>query len=99
MALPSEIFICHIFDKLCTHDLSFIKLAPNPTEPMNIDISLLLVETGLTKSRSEAKRLITQGGTVIADDVVTGPIWKVESGSIIKAGKRRFAKVINSDII
>jgi len=79
--------------------LSFIKLAPNPTEPMNIDISLLLVEAGLTKSRSEAKRLIAQGGTVIADDVVTGPVWKVESGSIIKAGKRRFAKVINSDII
>ena len=79
--------------------LSFIKLAPNPAEPINIDISLLLVETGLTKSRSEAKRLIAQGGTVIADDVVTGPIWKVESGSIIKAGKRRFAKVINSDII
>ncbi len=79
--------------------LSFIKLAPNPAEPMNIDISMLLVETGLTKSRSEAKRLIAQGGTVIADDVVTSPIWKVESGSIIKAGKRRFAKIINSDII
>ena len=79
--------------------LSFITLAPDPSKPCDIDISRLLVETGLATSRSEAKRLISQGGTAIADSVIDTTICNVESGSIIKAGKRRFAKVINSDIM
>ncbi|MDP6633117.1 MAG: hypothetical protein QGI51_06400, partial [Dehalococcoidales bacterium] len=62
----------------------------------------LLTEIGLAKSVSEANRLIGQGGTVIDDRVVTNrmvPSEWVESGSIIKVGKRRFAKVINSDTL
>ncbi|MFC2056599.1 tyrosine--tRNA ligase [Chloroflexota bacterium] len=67
-----------------------------------IDFSRLLVETGLAESRSEANRLISQGGTVIDDKVVTSrmvPFDDVESGSVIKVGKRRFAKVVNTDKI
>ncbi len=79
--------------------LSFISLEPDPSKPCELDISRLLVETGLVSSRSEAKRLISQGGTVIADKVVDSTIYHVYSGSIIKAGKRRFAKVVNSDIM
>ena len=79
--------------------LSFVTLAPDPSKPCDIDVSRLLVEAGLAPSRSEAKRLISQGGTFIADSVVETTICHIESGSIIKAGKRRFAKVINSDII
>jgi len=81
------------------HHISFIELAPNKTEPWNIDISRLLVSIGLAKSRSEANRLIVQGGTVIADETVTSHIVRVQSGSIIKVGKRRFAKVINTDTL
>ncbi len=81
------------------HHISFIKLAPQPTEPWNIDISRLLVATGLARSRSEANRLIAQGSTAVAGEVITSHIAKVENGSIIKVGKRRFAKVINTDTL
>jgi tyrosyl-tRNA synthetase len=55
------------------------------------------VETGLAESRSEANRLIAAGSTAIAGETVTSHIAEVQSGSIIKVGKRRFAKVIDTD--
>ena len=67
------------------------------SDAFNLDISRLLVETGLVKSRSEANRMIVQGGTVIDGEVVTNRIAPVKNGSVIQVGKRRFAKVINSD--
>jgi len=86
-------------EEIKEHRISFIELAPNITEPWNIDISRLLVATGLAESRSEANRLISQGGTVIAGETVTSRIAPVQSGTVIKVGKRRFAKVINTDRI
>ncbi len=77
--------------------VSFSKLASKRSEEVGIDISRLLVETGLAESRSEANRLISHGGTVIAGETVTSRIAPVQSGTIIKVGKRRFAKVINTD--
>jgi len=87
-------------EEIKEYHLSFRKFAPDLTQPVNIDISRLLVAIGLAKSRSEANRLIAQGGTVIADEVVTSrmaPAEMVKNGSIIKVGKRRFAKVVNTD--
>jgi tyrosyl-tRNA synthetase len=63
----------------------------------NVDISRLLVETGLVNSRSEANRIIYQGGTVIDGEVVTNRIAAIQSGTVIKVGKHRFIKVINTD--
>ena len=59
----------------------------------------VLVETHLARSRSEANRLIAQGAVSIDSEKVTNNVVPVQSGSIIKVGKRRFAKVINADII
>ncbi len=59
----------------------------------------VLVETHLARSRSEANRLIAQGAVSIDSEKVTNNVAPVQSGSIIKVGKRRFAKVINADII
>ncbi len=84
-------------EEIKEYRISFIKLAPNVTEPWNIDISRLLVATGLAESRSEANRLISQGSTVIAGETVTSRIAPVQSGTVIKVGKRHFAKVINTD--
>jgi tyrosyl-tRNA synthetase len=84
-------------EEIKEYRISFIKLAPNVTEPWNIDISRLLVATGLAESRSEANRLISQGSTVIAGETVTSRIAPVQSGTVIKVGKRRFARVINTD--
>jgi len=86
--MPEEIKECYV---------SFSKLASERGGEAGIDISRLLVETGLVKSRSEANRLISQGGTVIAGETVTSRIAPVQSGTVIKVGKRRFAKVINTD--
>ncbi len=63
------------------------------------DIKGLLTLTGLAKSRSEASRLIDQGGVSIDGEKISNGSFKLKSGSIIKAGKRRFAKIIDSDII
>ncbi|GAJ13852.1 unnamed protein product, partial [marine sediment metagenome] len=68
-------------------------LAKNP------DISRLLVEIGLVESRSEANRLIKQGAVSIDGKKISSGTAPIQSGSIIKVGKRRFAKVINSDTL
>ena len=57
----------------------------------------VLVETHLARSRSEANRLIAQGAVSIDGEKVSDNVAPVQSGSIIKVGKRRFAKVINTD--
>ena len=62
-----------------------------------IDILTLLKKTNLVPSSSEAKRLLTQGavsidGKKIKDSKTSIVIHK--KGSIIKVGKRRFAKVV-----
>ena len=68
---------------------------------LNASIGLrdVLVETRLAKSRSEANRLIEQGAVSIDGEKVTSSTAIFKSGSIIKVGKRRFAKVINADTI
>ena len=65
----------------------------------DFDVSYILVKTGQARSRSEANRLIAQGAVSIDDKKISSNIACVESGSIIKVGKRRFAKVINTDRI
>ncbi len=68
-------------------------------------VSLLLCEKKLAKSRSEASRLITQGAVSIdgkkididADPDIVNYGVPLRSGSIIRIGKRRFVKVINTD--
>lgn len=54
-----------------------------------------LVISGLAASRSEAKRLITQGGTAVAEEIITDPNapFNVEDGTVIRAGKRKFVKI------
>jgi len=63
---------------------------------VKLNAANLLVVTNLAKSRSEANRLIEQGAVSIDGEKISGNIAIVKSGSIIKVGKRRFAKVINT---
>jgi tyrosyl-tRNA synthetase len=66
------------------------------TEEWSILVPLLLCELGLAKSRSDAKRLIAQeavridGRTIYENDTTC----RIKIGSIIKVGKRRFAKIV-----
>jgi tyrosyl-tRNA synthetase len=66
-------------------------------QPDDWDVSRMLVETKLAKSRSEANRLITQGAVSVDGNRISSNVAPVKSGSIIKVGKRRFAKVIDTD--
>jgi tyrosyl-tRNA synthetase len=84
-------------EEIPEYRISFKQLTSKRAGEGGIDISRLLVATGLAESRSEANRLIAHGGTAIAGETVTSRIAPVQSGSIIKVGKRRFAKVINTD--
>jgi tyrosyl-tRNA synthetase len=61
------------------------------------DVSRMLVEAKLAKSRSEANRLITQGAVSIDGNRISNNVAPVKSGSIIKVGKHRFAKIIDTD--
>ena len=64
-----------------------------------IDLKDLLVKIKMAKSRSDAGRLIEQGAVSLNGQTVAVNSIKIEDGSIVKVGKRRFAKLINSDII
>ncbi|HEO64598.1 MAG TPA: hypothetical protein ENI73_01890 [Spirochaetes bacterium] len=56
----------------------------------------LLTDSGLTQSSSEGRRLIKGGGLYVDNERVTDEkhILSVTDGMIIKAGKRKFLKLI-----
>lgn len=53
----------------------------------------ILVETKLAQSKSDARRLIAQGGVKIDGEVVITPDMNVKSGSIIQKGKQFFLEI------
>ena len=91
--VPEEIPEC----RLSFSELVSDKSLPRTSGAVDIDISRLLVAIGLAKSRSEANRLIAQGAVGVNGEKTSNSIASVKSGSIIKAGKRRFARVIDTD--
>ena len=98
--LPEEIPEYRIsFDQYKAFELSSYG-SKGPITRKAINVSRLLVDVNLAKSRSEANRLISQGAVSIDGRVISSSTmldYDTKSGSIIKVGKRRFAKVINSD--
>lgn len=78
------------------------KEMPNdiPTVAVKTDSGLisfvdLLMETNLAASRSEAKRLIEQGGVEVDNEKVTDANSEttIKDGAVVKVGKRKFIKV------
>jgi tyrosyl-tRNA synthetase len=64
-----------------------------------ITIAELLVKASLTASRSEAKRLIEQGGICVNDEKIIAlnkeySIEQIKSGLIVKKGKKVFHRII-----
>ncbi|HVZ11765.1 MAG TPA: tyrosine--tRNA ligase [Patescibacteria group bacterium] len=61
----------------------------------HVTIADLLVNANLASSKSEAKRLVEQGGVYINDEVVEQPNLEVipEDNTIIKAGKRNYIRI------
>lgn len=58
-----------------------------------IDLADVLAERGLTKSKSEAKRLIEQGGVEWNGEKVTNPVLETKNSGVLKVGKYRFIKL------
>jgi tyrosyl-tRNA synthetase len=62
-----------------------------PTNPE--DLTQTLVEAGLARTRSEANRLIQQGGVSVKGTRVSGLPFRLEDGDVVKVGKRNFVRI------
>ena len=65
-----------------------------PAAATTVDVPAALSATAQVGSRSEAARLIAQGAVSIDGEKITSNTAPVKNGSIIKAGKRRFVRVV-----
>lgn len=65
----------------------------------NATITDVLVKSGLVSSKSDAKRVVEQGGTSVDSKTVTNPNapFEPKDGQIIKVGKHRFIKIKTAD--
>jgi len=73
-------------------EIPVLKIADGSTALLSAEIS----RAGLAKSRSEARRLLEQKAIEINGKTVNEDLemHKIEDGSVIKVGKRRFFKVV-----
>ena len=55
----------------------------------------LLIQTKTAQSKSDARRLVKQGGVSINGEKISDPFTtiQIESDVILKVGKRKFAKI------
>jgi tyrosyl-tRNA synthetase len=105
LRLAKEIVtLYHGSKKAIESQKEFEKVFTNKEKPTEIpemkivraqNIIDLLVETKLAPSKSEARRLVQQGGVKLNDQVITE--WSsaidIEDGQILQAGKRKFVKL------
>jgi tyrosyl-tRNA synthetase len=60
----------------------------------SLPLAVLLADAGLAASRSEARRLITQGGVTVNGERATDPQAALAAGEyLVKVGKRHFVKL------
>ena len=78
--------------------VAFKDLSPQQMETTGVYLPKLLMITGLAKSTSDASRLISQGAVTVDGLKNQSGVAHIKIGTIIKVGKRRFVKVINTDI-
>lgn len=86
------------FEKVCQSGQQPSKIPVFPLKNLSknpINLINLLMEAKLCPSRSEAKRLINQGCVELNKSVVNNQlsIVKIEPGSILKVGKRKWLKI------
>lgn len=59
----------------------------------SLPLADLLVETKLATSKSEARRLIAQGGVRIDQKIAADGVVSVRSGMVVQIGKRRYIRI------
>lgn len=62
----------------------------------DINITELIAKVNLAPSKSEARRLVQQGGVTFNNEKISDPsaVIKIEKDNILKVGKRKFLKII-----
>jgi tyrosyl-tRNA synthetase len=63
-------------------------------KPSSYDVITVMVESGLSPSKSEARRLIEHKGVKINEAVMDDPKKVLKKDDIVQKGKRFFVKVI-----
>lgn len=69
----------------------------NTTGYVSVNVERLLIQGGLSSSRSAAKRLIAQGGVTINGLVQTDDSAEVKNGDVIRVGRHRFLRIEDID--
>lgn len=62
--------------------------------PKDYNIVLILIESNIATSKTEARRLIEDGSVKINNETVTDVQYTVEKNSILQKGKRVFVKIV-----
>jgi tyrosyl-tRNA synthetase len=84
-----------------TGALAFTQI-PKEKFDQGIEAYLILVEAGVCKTRSEARRLIAQGGVTLNEQLISSFDQKIyphnlkDNTLLFKIGKKRFHKVVSS---
>jgi tyrosyl-tRNA synthetase len=96
-AREAEGHFAKLFQKGEVPDEAVVML--NASVGLKSTLSVELTKAGLTKSRSEVRRLLAQGAIEVDGKPVTEDIdvSTLKPGSIIKVGKRRYAKIAGSN--
>ena len=71
-----------------------LRLALGPDGKLEVDITQLVSQPGAVSSRSEARRLLSQGAIAIDGDTVTDAKVELKDGSLIRVGRHRFLRVV-----
>jgi tyrosyl-tRNA synthetase len=76
-------------------DLVEISVPPGALENGDVNLPVLLTELGFTASRTEARRLLAQGGVRVDGDQIAGETLAAEvlAGKVLQVGKRRFVRI------
>jgi tyrosyl-tRNA synthetase len=85
-------------DKELPADIPERKVTSRDFPSLQADTATLLFWSGLAVSKSEARRLVEQGGVKINNEKVSDltRMWDLKQTLLIQAGKRKFLKVIFS---
>ena len=94
----SEEFRRIFAQKQLPDDMPVVSVAAADLADGKIWIVKLLVAAGFAKSNGEARRLVTGGGVSLDDEVVAeaGDV-AVRTDQVLRAGKRRFARIVVED--
>jgi len=101
-AANAEAYFESVVQRKEVHVSDGVVLGDTALADVQRDVGKWLVHEGFVSSNSEAKRLIAQGAVQIVHgdgtrDVVSEGHVEIKPGDVIKYGKRRFVKVLDTD--